>query len=142
MRALAAFAIAGFAFAIDRITKSVALSNSPSFGIAGLIEPISHRNAGLIANIPVPRILIILGTTLIIAWIFRRIVKRLPDPNARDIYPLALLVGGALGNLWDRVVYGFVFDWILLFGRSAINAADVAIAIGIGWFLLQQRKEK
>ncbi len=47
---------------------------------------------------------------------------------------LALILGGALGNLWDRVVLGHVVDFIQLYYRQwaypAFNIADSAITIG------------
>lgn len=142
IRALAAFAITAFAFVLDRATKQIFLKNLPPFGIPGLIEPVDHHNFGLIANFPVPRLLIIIGTTIIITWIIWRIIRRTSDMTARDIFPLALLIGGAIGNLYDRIFFGFVFDWILLFGRSAVNLADAAVALGIVWFVIISRSSQ
>lgn len=47
---------------------------------------------------------------------------------------LALILGGALGNLWDRVLAGHVVDFLLFYLGSyqwpAFNVADTAIVIG------------
>ncbi len=47
---------------------------------------------------------------------------------------LALILGGALGNLWDRILSGHVVDFLLFYiGRyqwPAFNVADTAIVIG------------
>ncbi len=47
---------------------------------------------------------------------------------------LALILGGALGNLWDRIVTGHVVDFLLFYVRSyqwpAFNVADSAIVVG------------
>ena len=47
---------------------------------------------------------------------------------------LALILGGALGNLWDRIVTGHVVDFLLFYVRSyqwpAFNVADTAIVVG------------
>jgi signal peptidase II len=43
---------------------------------------------------------------------------------------LGVLIGGALGNFVDRLLFGYVFDWILLVGRSALNVADLCILLG------------
>ena len=49
---------------------------------------------------------------------------------------LALILGGAIGNLWDRVVLGHVVDFLLFHwgGRAfpAFNLADSAITVGAG----------
>ena len=48
---------------------------------------------------------------------------------------LALVLGGALGNLFDRVAYGHVIDFILVHWQNrwyfpAFNLADSAITVG------------
>lgn len=49
---------------------------------------------------------------------------------------LALILGGALGNLWDRVALGHVVDFLLLHAYGyhwpAFNLADSAITVGAG----------
>lgn len=47
-------------------------------------------------------------------------------------------LGGALGNLYDRVMYGFVIDLfeIRLFRFAIFNVADVCLCAGIGAFAL------
>lgn len=53
---------------------------------------------------------------------------------------LGLILGGALGNLWDRVVLGYVVDFISVHYRDwyfpAFNLADSAITVGAGCMLL------
>ena len=44
---------------------------------------------------------------------------------------LALVLGGALGNLYDRIAYGFVVDFFdFSFFPAVFNAADSAITVG------------
>jgi signal peptidase II len=49
---------------------------------------------------------------------------------------LSLILGGAIGNLWDRLTAGHVTDFLLFYVRSyqwpAFNVADSAIVIGAG----------
>lgn len=53
---------------------------------------------------------------------------------------LALILGGALGNLTDRLRYGHVVDFLDVFWRDhhwpAFNVADAAICVGVGLILL------
>jgi len=54
---------------------------------------------------------------------------------------LALILGGAIGNLIDRLIYGYVIDFILLHLQNkwfypAFNIADSAICVGAGLLLL------
>ena len=54
---------------------------------------------------------------------------------------LALILGGALGNLWDRIVTGHVVDFLLFYVRSyqwpAFNVADSAIVVGAGLLVFE-----
>jgi len=54
---------------------------------------------------------------------------------------LALILGGALGNLWDRLVSGRVVDFLLFYiGQyqwPAFNVADSAIVIGAGLLVVE-----
>lgn len=54
--------------------------------------------------------------------------------NKRNILTFALIYGGLVGNLIDRVIYGYVIDYlhIYIFGFSfpVFNLADMAIVVG------------
>lgn len=140
-------AIIAGVFGFDRWTKFFADARVPEHGmslIGNLLGLMHHHNFGLLANAPVPQWIIITFTSVVIAVLFvllSRIILRSTDEHAVRIFPLSILIGGALGNLFDRVTQGFVFDWILLLNRSVINVADIAIAIGILWFLFLTTKE-
>jgi signal peptidase II len=76
-------------------------------------------------------------------------LARTPRRDWRTALPLALIIGGALGNLIDRVLAGQVTDFVLLFfGRwayPAFNLADSAITVGavllIGFGMLGGRRD-
>jgi signal peptidase II len=54
---------------------------------------------------------------------------------------LALILGGALGNLWDRLLTGRVVDFLLFYLGSyawpAFNVADSAIVVGAGLLVIE-----
>jgi signal peptidase II len=54
---------------------------------------------------------------------------------------LALILGGALGNLWDRVLNGRVVDFLLFYVGQyqwpAFNVADSAIVVGAGLLVIE-----
>jgi signal peptidase II len=54
---------------------------------------------------------------------------------------LSLIMGGALGNLWDRVVSGRVVDFLLFYVKRyqwpVFNLADSAIVVGAGLLVLE-----
>ena len=53
---------------------------------------------------------------------------------------LGLILGGAIGNLWDRIVLGHVVDFVLLHAGGwhfpAFNVADSAITVGAALLIL------
>jgi signal peptidase II len=57
---------------------------------------------------------------------------------------LALIVGGAAGNLVDRVLLGYVVDFVVLYYDAwyfpAFNVADAAISVGAGLMILDMLK--
>lgn len=59
---------------------------------------------------------------------------------------LALVLGGALGNLIDRVVYGYVVDFIDIYYEGwhfpAFNVADSAISVGAALLILDSFRKK
>ena len=67
-------------------------------------------------------------------------VWRPVDTHPSLALSLGLILGGALGNLWDRVELGYVVDFVSVHyqGRyfPAFNIADSAISVGAGLMLL------
>ena len=61
-------------------------------------------------------------------------LARTPRRDWRTALPLSLVIGGALGNLIDRVYRGHVIDFILVYWKHwswpAFNLADSAISVG------------
>lgn len=56
---------------------------------------------------------------------------------------LALVLGGALGNLYDRIAYGYVVDFFdLSFFPAVFNVADSAITVGAVLLALGVKDEK
>ncbi|HSR73732.1 MAG TPA: signal peptidase II [Sulfurovum sp.] len=57
----------------------------------------------------------------------------------RYAFPVGLLIGGALGNVYDRFVHGGVVDyvaWHCGFEFAVFNFADVAIDAAVVWMLV------
>ncbi len=59
-------------------------------------------------------------------------------------FGLALVLGGAIGNLYDRVTLGYVVDFLFFHYQTlywpAFNVADSAICVGVGLLLLDSFK--
>ena len=74
-------------------------------------------------------------STVLVVWLYR-----MPREQKLLALSLALILGGALGNLWDRVTLGYVVDFISVhyagYYFPTFNLADSAITAGAGCMLL------
>lgn len=91
------------------------------------------------------RILLILVAILVIIMLIHYIKKN-NIQNKLEIVSLSLILGGSLGNLMDRVVRGYVIDFldfkIFNYNFPIFNLADTFIVIGVILLLLKElRKE-
>lgn len=68
-------------------------------------------------------------SAVILVW-----MRRLPTAKVWLAVSLALVLGGALGNVWDRIYLGYVVDFIDVYYQDwhwpAFNLADSAISVG------------
>ncbi len=74
-------------------------------------------------------------SVVLVVWI-----RRLRSDEKLQAVALALILGGALGNVWDRIALGHVVDFLLFYYDRyyfpAFNLADSAITLGAGLLIL------
>lgn len=79
-------------------------------------------------------------STMITVWLYR-----LEKYQTLMAIALSLVLGGAIGNLIDRVLYGYVIDFLDVYYQDwhwpAFNIADSAICIGVGFMILDSFKQ-
>ncbi|MBU1487837.1 signal peptidase II [bacterium] len=126
---------------IDQVTKrfALSLSNRP-FEIIGEFFSLSlvmNRGGifGLFQSFGPFLLFGSLAAILLILFLFRRIGQEEGYPG----FAFGLILGGALGNIVDRLFYGAVVDF-LDFGIGTLrwptfNLADTAITVGVGLLL-------
>jgi len=100
----------------------------------GVFEFTAHANYGLIGDTPVPQYVILPVMCAIMAYLAYKIFVSFAYETPWSRAALSLILGGALGNLLDRLRFGFVFDWLMLGNTSILNLADMAIGLGILWY--------
>ncbi|WKJ90421.1 signal peptidase II [Methylomonas montana] len=81
------------------------------------------------------------GLAVVMSGIIAVWLHRLQKHETLMAVALALVLGGAIGNLIDRVAYGYVIDFLDVYYQDwhwpAFNIADSAICIGVGLMLLE-----
>ncbi|MEP7312821.1 MAG: signal peptidase II [Pseudomonadota bacterium] len=81
------------------------------------------------------------GIALVVSVVILTWLRRLDGSQQRLLsVSLALILGGALGNVIDRLRHGFVVDFVLVHWQDhyfpAFNVADSCITVGAGLLLL------
>ena len=140
LRAAAAAGIALPRLLADRLTKSWAERTLTAARevLPGALAWHYTENTGmafsLFADSPA---LLTAVTALLLAAVLAGIL--LPGKSSHAVRAgLSLVLAGGLGNLWDRIVRGYVIDFIeLRFVRFAVfNVADICVCAGAGLCIL------
>ncbi|WP_261816745.1 signal peptidase II [Vibrio gallicus] len=80
------------------------------------------------------------GIAFVVCAMLMLWMKRLPSSDKWNNISYALIIGGAIGNVFDRIVHGFVVDYLDFFVGNyhwpAFNLADSAIVIGAAMVIL------
>ncbi|ODT06294.1 MAG: signal peptidase II [Mesorhizobium sp. SCN 65-20] len=84
---------------------------------------------------------LIVLTTAVVAFVTYLAIRTAPS-QVLSRFGFALIVGGALGNLIDRTVYGHVIDYILfhtpVWSFAIFNLADAFISVGAALVVLDE----
>lgn len=131
-----ALAIAALVAVADQIIKYIVAVNVKPAGeiavIDGLFKLSYVENRGVAFGMfkDMRWVFIVLTSLMIFAIIFYMFKKR---PDGKAFYILAgLIIGGGIGNLIDRVHYGYVIDYLSLsFFPPVCNFADYCISFGV-----------
>lgn len=97
-----------------------------------------HYNENLALSIPFPswaQIIVSVVLLYILLWYF---FKKAPPQKWYGKLAIAMILAGALGNLFDRILFGKVTDFIALWQFPVWNIADMLLFCGIGFFLIQE----
>ena len=85
-------------------------------------------------------VIAVVVSVVIVLWI-----KRLEQHEKWQAIALALILGGAIGNVIDRISLGYVVDFIQIYYQQwfwpAFNIADSAISIGVVMIIIDSVRE-
>lgn len=155
MRVLSYYGLSLAIFAADRLTKSLIERRFSAFDthtvIPGFFDIVHARNPGAAFSLfadstsawrPFFLIGLSLAALTLVAVMLRH-AQRLDRPTA---FGLSLILGGALGNVFDRITTGAVTDFLDFYIGDlhwpAFNVADSAIVIGSGLLLIGMLRPK
>jgi signal peptidase II len=139
-------AVTATVFALDQASKSVVMSNMQLGDVIPLVPPVLDfhyiTNRGVAFGLFSRFGDVFIPVALVIMLVILGFYRTLRGPRLLLRTALALQLGGALGNLLDRLRFGAVVDF-LDFHISAINfyfpvfnLADSAIVLGVGILLV------
>jgi signal peptidase II len=146
---LVPFALAAGVVLLDRITKGIIKSHiglwdRPVTVIPGCFNIVHTENPGIAFGLLADasglwRNVLLIGFASVVLLVITIILLR----GGHSVVlrsGLALVLGGAFGNLYDRIVHGSVTDFIEVYAGQhyfpAFNVADSAISVGAGLLLL------
>jgi signal peptidase II len=119
--------------ALDQLTKhtlAAGISAGETRKFLPLIDLVHVRNTGVAFSLFSGGGVIVLVVTFIALAVLVAYFMKRPDRPWLWL-PTGLLLGGALGNLIDRIADGAVTDFIKLPHWPAFNIADMAITFGV-----------
>jgi signal peptidase II len=80
------------------------------------------------------RVLLTLFSIVSVFWIICYLLCR---PGRTHAFAWSLIAGGALGNLVDRLAYGYVIDYLDFHIWPVFNLADACICVGVAWIVIR-----
>lgn len=134
-------ALSALVVALDLYTKSLVLQHfipGEHLYVSAFFDLVRYHNEGaafsLLADAGGWQRVFFSGIAIVVALVILRLLRRHAGESLFCL-ALALVLGGALGNLYDRLTLGYVVDFLFFHYRSwywpAFNVADAAISCGI-----------
>nr|WP_188648406.1 signal peptidase II [Marinithermofilum abyssi] len=131
------YGIAVAVLLLDQVTKWFVLHRMELYESIPVWDDVfhitSHRNRGAAFGILQNQQWLFIGITVVVTAVLLVYIYRLRKEGAMMLWSLSLILGGAVGNLIDRVRFGEVVDFLdfRLIHYPIFNVADSAIVIGV-----------
>lgn len=133
----------GLGVGLDQLTKYISFTLLPAYTPIGVVPGVAlqlvyNRGAAYgffsgqtywLVGIASLFSLYVMATFHVLRW-------KTPSPLGSR-----LLIVGALGNLLDRVIHGFVIDFIAIGRFPVFNLADICITVGVGLLIYRSFKQ-
>lgn len=135
--------IAAFVIVIDQVTKTIVRANIPFGGrwmpvdwLAPYFRFVHWENTGAAFGLFQEGGLVFSILAVIVSIFIVIYYPQLPEEEKLMRVALSMQLGGALGNLVDRVIFGPVTDFISVGNFPVFNIADSSISIGVALLVI------
>jgi signal peptidase II len=135
----------GLVVAVDQASKAAIrenLARGEHEEVLPFLTLTSTRNRGVAFGLAGDVSPVVIGAALIVLLVLLTYLASRTRGSAAIWLPAGLLIGGALGNLADRVRDGAVTDFIDLPLWATFNLADVAITVGVVLLVLLPERDR
>lgn len=131
-------------FIVDQLVKlfiSFSMSLNTSITVFNNFFYISnvHNYGAAFSILYGNRIFLVIVSILTLVLVYHFLLKN-KKFSWMDISIYSLLIGGILGNLFDRIMYGYVIDYldfyIFSYNFPIFNIADICIVISVGLIII------
>src|ERR1035441_6003469 len=152
---LKAYGLSAMVFAIDRLSKSIVEAHVSPFDvhpvIPGFFDIVHSQNRGVAFGLmnesnSAWRTVVLIAFSAAALLLVAGLLWRASRLDRWTVAGLALVLGGAAGNLFDRILWGRVTDFLEFYIGDlhwpTFNVADSCIVIGSGLLLLELLRPK
>lgn len=132
-------------FVLDRISKvgilkyvfGLGFPNPAEFGesvpvIKDVFHITYHGNTGMAFGMFADNKALLIGLCVVILAILFYVIYRIKPQGFLATLSFGMVIGGAIGNVFDRIAYGFVIDFLdfCLINYPIFNVADCFVVVG------------
>lgn len=125
---------------VDRLTKIYAVNNLMEKSIDGKLINLTYlENRGAAFGIlQDKRLVFIILTTAIVLYLLYYFVKNIKTSPMILNLSLAMIISGAIGNFYDRLIQGYVVDFLeFSFVKFPVfNVADILVTVGCALMII------
>jgi len=138
------YSISFIVLLLDQIIKLVVMNNMnlhqeikiiPNFFSLYYVE-----NPGAAFSILGNQTMLLIIVSVVCLILIKEYIKKEKEFSNLSIISLGMIIGGTIGNLFDRILYKAVIDYlafdIFKYSFPVFNLADIAITVGAGLLLL------